>query len=266
MSPRPVFMFAVTVLMLTTCAPDEALEHPCLEGSSLYSNCEPVEIGGSCSDDEQCKGELAECVAGKCECQPTCLYKSAGDDDGCGGCCAACLGSECGVDGCGVSCGECGPGDVCKQGKCIPSFWVDFTTDLDWENPPEGGSRNCAEAKQYCEDLPLDGGGWRLPTIGEVRTVIRGCSGTVTGGNCKVADSCLSYGSCWSEAECGSCPSGAGPADGCYWPDNMQGTCSWYWSSSPLEDGASLAWGVNFGYGYVVNNGVGSDRHVRCVR
>jgi len=49
----------------------------------------------------------------------------------------------------------------------------------------------------------------------------------------------------------------------------MQGTCSWYWSSSPVEDRDGYAWLVNFyygvvGHGYVADNGV--DEHVRCVR
>ena len=148
--------------------------------------------------------------------------------------------------------------------------WKDPTSGLTWQVTPTGGTMNWSAAKAHCVGLPLDGGGWHLPTISELRSLIRGCPGTVTGGACEVTDSCLSYSSCWDEGACWSCSGNTGPAEGCYWPDNMQGTCSWYWSSSPVEDGDILAWYVGFGGGYVADFGVNYvgyyARHVRCVR
>jgi len=57
----------------------------------------------------------------------------------------------------------------------------------------------------------------------------------------------------WScrDDSCSGCSNKGGPANGCYWPDNMQGTCSWYWSSSPVEDYDSFAWYVLFSSGRV---------------
>jgi len=46
----------------------------------------------------------------------------------------------------------------------------------------------------------------------------------------------------------------------------MEGPCSWYWSSSPVEDYVVSAFVVVFIYGSVDFDYVGIDGHVRCVR
>jgi hypothetical protein len=120
-----------------------------------------------------------------------------------------------------------------------------------------------ADAKTYCQNLA--GGGWRLPTISELRTLIRGCAGTQTGGACGVTDSCLSYSSCWSDP-CNGCDPGAGPDDGNYGPAQLTGNGNWYWSSSAVADGDSHAWDVNFDGGDVYGYPTDYDSYVRCVR
>ncbi len=102
------------------------------------------------------------------------------------------------------------------------------------------------EAVSYCENLRETGGvcgGWRLPNINELRTLIIRCAGTMPGSSCDVKDpDCLSYEECWS--------------DDCYCEYTEGGFFSKfgdeheiYWSSSALVDDTSRAWGVYFGYG-----------------
>ena len=122
-----------------------------------------------------------------------------------------------------------------------------------------------ADAKSHCANLELAGGGWHLPTIGELRTMIRGCPATEDGGSCNVEEGdCLAW-SC-EDGSCSGCSNFGGPADGCYWPDEMEGTCSSYWSSSPVEGAGIYAWYVSFYSGNVDNDGVNDDKRVRCVR
>ena len=209
-------------------------------------------------------------------------------DDGCGGVCGTCgfteqcvnglcigcepncLNKECGDNGCGGTCGSCSQGAQCHDGKCL-YLWTDPTSGLMWVNPPSGGNKDWSAAKSYCQELNLGGyTDWRLPTIGELRTLIRGCPGTMTSGACKVTDSCL-FASCFDMGACWSCSDGNGPAGGCYWPAEMQGTCSWYWSSSsPAGNGVVVAWYVDFSYGSVGSVVVGPvvdyGELVRCVR
>ena len=153
--------------------------------------------------------------------------------------------------------------------------WTDPTSGLTWQVTPTGGTMNWSEAKARCVGLDLDGGGWHLPTIGELRSLIRGCSKTEPGGSCYVEDGGCLKRRCQNNS-CEGCLYKGGPADGCYWPDGMRGICRWYWSSSPVEDGGDGSWYVIFNLGPVDGSGVGGyvfdagSVHnlllVRCVR
>ena len=225
------------------------------------------------------------------DCQPDCTGLECGADPVCGESCGTCLGSksckvgkcfegpcvpdcsslECGPDPvCGESCGTCSGGKTCQAGQCVGGStgdtWTDPTSGLTWQVTPTGGTMNWSDATAHCSVLSLDGGGWHLPTIGELRALIRGCPGTITGGACGVTDACLDF-SCDDEG-CRDCSSSGGPADGCYWPDGMQGTCSEYWSSSAVATDWGDAWGVDYIDGDVIDilYPDSIDLHVRCVR
>ena len=135
---------------------------------------------------------------------------------------------------------------------------------LTWQNPPAESPMVWQDAMDYCENLTLDGhGDWRLPTISELRSLLRGCPATQTGGSCGVDDGCLSS-SCWNG--CLGCSIDGGPDDGCYRPVEAEGPCDWYWSSSSREDADSFAWTVSYDYGDVSNDRKANGNYVRCVR
>ena len=118
------------------------------------------------------------------------------------------------------------------------------------------------DAKNYCENLVEDGSSdWRLPTISELRTLIKNCSKTETGGSCGVTDSCLSY-SCWKKNNkaCGGC---SYDKSGKY---SVFGDTGWLWSSSVLSDDTDAAWGVAFVNGRVDSLHRNDEYSVRCVR
>ena len=126
-------------------------------------------------------------------------------------------------------------GTASAQGKT----WKDEKTGLTWQVTPTGERFKWEQAKAHCSGLSLDGGGWRLPTKEELASLIRGCKD----------DGCKSF---------------KGPANGCYWPDEIKGKCKAYWSSS--AKGPKGAWFVTFARGDVGSNGVNYDDRVRCVR
>ncbi len=146
--------------------------------------------------------------------------------------------------------------------------WVDPTSGLVWEDPPMAGMLTWDSAVSYCSSLSLDGHGageWHLPTISELRTLIRGCAATEDGGACGVTDACLDS-SCQGP-ECYECSYLGGPgAGGCYWDPALEGACSAYWSSSSHAADPSFAWFVHFDFAFVVSGGKVFDRYVRCVR
>ena len=115
-------------------------------------------------------------------------------------------------------------------------------------------------AVSYCDNLTECGySDWHLPTISELRTLIKNCSGTVTGGSCGVTDSCLSSG-CWDEDSCDSC---SYDDSGKY---SKLGDTGWLWSSSVLSDNSESRWGVFFDNGHVGNGDIDYNYYVRCVR
>ena len=126
---------------------------------------------------------------------------------------------------------------------------------------------NWSKAKVHCAGLDLGNHtDWRLPKIGELRSLIRGCPATELGSStCKVEEGGCLDSTCIDGNLCEYCAINNGPADGCYWPDEMQGDCSWYWSSSSVADGGGNAWFVIFSYGSVMNNWENYGTRVRCV-
>ena len=134
-----------------------------------------------------------------------------------------------------------------------------------WENPPSADTFSWSDAGTYCEDLDLVGfTDWRFPSARELRTLIRGCPATESHGSCNVEETnCLAF-SCRNDG-CRGCADNGGPADGCYWPVEIQGTCGWYWSSASVAE-MSARWGVDFGDGSVIYISTSNSRNVRCVR
>lgn len=182
----------------------------------------------------------------------------------------ACDGLECGDDGCGGSCGACPKSQTCIDGACSsPVAWYDETSGLTWQVQPSSDGVLPTNAASYCEELTLYGGGWHLPTIDELRTLIRGCASTEPKGTCNVSeDDCLSS-SCPAKS-CDGCAELQGPGDGgMYWPSGLQGGCCWYISSSTVKDLYVMPWSVSFDtgeVGYNVGISIIQDFNIRCVR
>lgn len=160
--------------------------------------------------------------------------------------------------------------------------WTDATSGLTWQVPSAVREMSWDEALSYCASLYLDGGGWRLPSIDELRSLVRGCPATEPGGACGVTDECLEHWSCFADTPCNGCEDG-----GCNWDPALfyegESHCNpSYWSSStyhavvpgtgePTEEDGLWAWTVRFSGGGVGFNeksgalGEGPIR-VRCVR
>jgi len=183
--------------------------------------------------------------------------------------------------------GDDSAGDVDDNDDCgyvdEGGSWIDSTTGLEWQltspydgEPPEMDSLNWSEAVTFCENLCLDGkNDWRLPTISELRSLIRGCPDTETGGACGVTDDCLSHDECHDDQACLGC--GGGSDAECRVPDAFdERMCalydSAYWSSSSVSDYEDEAWILYFNTVGVGTTGKTDrvygdvDTAVKCVR
>ena len=147
--------------------------------------------------------------------------------------------------------------------ECSPTSatpCIDPETDLIWSGKSTE-TMPWADAVNYCISYSEGGlSGWHLPTISELRTLIKNCSGTqMPGGSCGVTDSCLSS-SCWTETACYSCSYDSTGGHSKF------GETGYFWSYSTGVDSPNYAWYVNFYYGYVSSGSLNGYSDVRCVR
>jgi hypothetical protein len=48
----------------------------------------------------------------------------------------------------------------------------DLVTGIAWQRFPDSATRNWRDAREYCKTLTLDGGGWHLPSLKELLTIV----------------------------------------------------------------------------------------------
>ena len=107
----------------------------------------------------------------------------------------------------------------------------DKQTKLTWQQASPDESYTWGDATSYCGALSLNGGGWRLPTVGELQTVVDEATN----------------------------PS----IDGATFP----GTPSeYFWSSSLVATDPARAWTCFFANGSTYSFFITTERNVRCVR
>jgi len=129
--------------------------------------------------------------------------------------------------------------------------WKDPQTGLTWmDRPSPKGAIPWLDAVEYCDDLELGSNDdWRLPMIGELRTLIRGCPDTVAGGTCLVDDDCFDLACAGDAGTCDGCGSAAGTCATCFMLDELDGECSTYWSFSGVDQSSALSdevWVVDY--------------------
>ena len=137
---------------------------------------------------------------------------------------------------------------------------------MKWAEDNNGQGYNWEQAKQYCETLTFEGySDWRLPTIDELRTLLRGCNNTVMGGSCKVGNGCYNHNNCAQDV-CMGCEELKGPGtNGFYQVDSLGG--NGMWSSTTDQANQEFAWAIDFRNGHIgVWHKGGSYGPIRCVR
>lgn len=152
------------------------------------------------------------------------------------------------------SCG-CNEGDYWDKDTSVCKKAPDYT-GLYWSERTEE-KMTTADATAYCENLEEDGfTDWELPTIEELRTLVKNCEGLMPGGQCKISKYCNSL----------SCVS----AGGCYCPESSEeGYYSIFGDDEALKSQTTAYsgdnWCINFNHGSTAPVRT-SKTKVRCVR
>ncbi|NLH47419.1 MAG: DUF1566 domain-containing protein [Myxococcales bacterium] len=154
--------------------------------------------------------------------------------------------------------------------------WIDYNTNLMWEKEIAENSSilyyQWEKAIGYCDSLELAGfSDWRLPTISELRSLVRGCEATMTGGACGVTDECTVT-DCQNEA-CVGCDLLTDADNEFFWPKELEresSTGNEYWSFTELEDHKAMVWTLGFMIANIEKrdkeNILDSATTTRCVR
>ncbi len=162
---------------------------------------------------------------------------------------------------------------MCSDQEFVGATWEDSAAGLVWQTGRSCDNRRYSVAEEYCASLTLgEYSDWRLPTIAELRGLVRGCSATATGGECAVTDECYDYATCQND-ECDGCSFDKGPTEWCYGAEELDTPCGWFWSSTPMSDATEIRWCLRYQSGGVVSCETGDDSEggdlghlVRCVR
>lgn len=251
----------------------------------------------ACDDGDMCNG-ISTCVEGRC--QQTTAPVTCAAQDACHlvGTCDPQTG-ECSNPSKDCDDGDAETADLCElpSGNCLnvipfvdngDGTVSDITTNLVWQQTPNSDGMPVCDAMMdysqcpaedklaaaHCESNAdgLPGTGWRLPTISELRSLVKGCEAsywnpvTKTGGACQVTDDCLNYWAC--QANCGGCDYRTGPGEDGYFIDPIFATSGhgWFWASSPSVMYIDRGWSIAFYNGLLNNNYIFSKFGVRCVR
>ncbi len=160
--------------------------------------------------------------------------------------------------------------------QCDDQTCFDPNTGLTWQTDtyhPDDVYLDWCETVDYCDSLELDGcDDWRLPTISELRSLIRGCPDMEDELYCGLYDDCLTWDCSWNYGDCGGCDYRNGPAEGgYYWPPELEvfegPMATAYSSSSPNTSESDQAWVINFDFANLYS-GQKDDAfyYPRCVR
>lgn len=143
----------------------------------------------------------------------------------------------------------------CSSG--ITTVCKDSSSTLIWSTL-SSSQYKLADAENYCNTLNEGGypaGSWKLPNIGQLRTLIQNCPGTVSSNTeCKIGEGCTAYG---CNNNCNACTASS---SGTY---SKLGDTDILWSSSLYN--SMNAWRIVFSTSLINYASTGYSYHVRCV-
>jgi len=253
----------------------------CYISACVGYDCSNLDDGcyiGVCELDENldafCVSEIA--VGKSCDDENDCTRSDVCNEE------AVCVGTEYDCNGHGTcndgnnycTCYSNWYGNYCSYDHDFTVVYKDPDTGLEWQKNATYQTRWFNDNYEirdlpvrYCNNLELDGGGWSLPNISQLRTLVKGCDAIEPGGICKVTTSCTSEivaDGCWSTATCGGT---ACNVTGCVMNGNLSGPCDNYWSSTHAGNpDYHNYWVLGFGYASIFEMGYQEPYYIRCVR
>jgi hypothetical protein len=227
-------------------------------GSATEDPCGVCDADPSNDCQQDCNGEwggaATEDHCGVCDEDPSndCLQDCSGE-----------WGGSATTDHCGVC--DSNAANDCVQdcngtwGGSTPGCWKDPGSNLGWETAPSSGASllDWQSAVNHCQSATTAGySDWFLPEVEQLRSIIRGCAATETGGTCTVVI---------NGPSCPGC-SGSVPSNGCFWPAALAGTCDMYWTATLAHSSFGYKWYIAFSNAYIDVMSTNMTLMARCAR
>ncbi len=162
--------------------------------------------------------------------------------------------------------------EACTGDCLLRPYWVDPATNLKWEHPARfalpSKKGSWAAAYAYCDALTVGGvapGAWRMPSIDELRTLVRNRAAVQPGGSCKVCSACAAP--CVASTCDTGCNGGAGSSSCLFAPPELGSDCTNpfdQWSSTEVSNHPGSHWSLTFYSASLYT--VATEGGVRCVR
>jgi hypothetical protein len=135
----------------------------------------------------------------------------------------------------------------------------DAATGYIWSSKSNGSIKGI-NAAEYCENNTEGGLSWKLPDIDEIRTLVKGCENTKTGGECQIGRKNGKLSQNYWSSKC-YCSDDAFD-EGIY--SIFGDTENWFWSSSLRVEDSSM-WSIDFHQARVTAEDPAAKAYVRCV-
>ena len=147
---------------------------------------------------------------------------------------------------------------TCKRGET----WLDPTSGLVWQLVLADEAAVWQKGHDDCASLALSGrSDWRVPNIDELRSLVRGCPATQTGGSCAITQACPSCPLDNCQNQC----TGQGPGKGwLFWDPVFDKPQDSALMSSTIS-GSGLVWALVFSDASIHGMGKEQTLGVRCV-
>ncbi len=144
-----------------------------------------------------------------------------------------------------------------------------------WQKYPFPVKKTSEEADKFCNHHTIKGSNtWRVPSIGDLRSMVQGCDATKLDGECRISNFCnSSFCSSTACTECDCAHENAIDDIDCLWEKNYLGRCrsntkihsNAYWSSTQVEDKEGYYWTLNFKTGRIEPLHKDEYAYVRCI-
>ena len=152
---------------------------------------------------------------------------------------------------------------------------IDHVTGYIWQKGQSTEKLTYEQAVSYCDNLVInDITHWSIPTIDQLRTIVRGCPNTMTGGKCPISEACANSYTCRPSDYCDGCQEKKDKTayleQGIWDTTDIKISSIIYYSSTIETDGKITVWGLQISNAVLFagnsKDNINAAAYVKCIK